>query len=334
MRFLQLIMTKRILLAIFAIVLVWNANAQTVPVCTELFISEYVEGSRNNKALEIYNPTSDTVDLSKYRVTRWQNGSASWTSQYSDKLSGKLAPKDVVVLVLDRRDTTQIGQDTPVVLSLRLKADLFLSKDYNTSFSMSFNGDDAMSLDKLNATTSKYDLVDIFGKIGERPTPGWSDKEPYTGTGIWYSVDKTLIRKPTVLTGLDTMLKGVYVAVNPKYYFNPTVEWNLNPRDMFDSLGVHECNCNLSSTKHIGNNASMTIFPNPANNQLFVNTSMDVQSINVIAANGQVVPMRWEVKENNQIQLISLDLSKLNEGIYTIELKSFGGQTLVRKFMK
>jgi len=67
-----------------------------------------------------------TVDLSKYRVTRWQNGSASWTSQYSDALSGKLAPKDVVVLVLDRRDTTQIGQDTPVVMPLRLKADLFI----------------------------------------------------------------------------------------------------------------------------------------------------------------------------------------------------------------
>jgi len=325
---------KRILLAIFAIVLVWNANAQTVPVCTELFISEYVEGSRNNKALEIYNPTSDTVDLSNYRVTRWQNGSASWTSQYSDKLSGKLAPKDVVVLVLDRRDTTQLGQDTPVVLSLRLKADLFLSKDYNTSFSMSFNGDDAMSLDKLNATTSKYDLIDIFGKIGERPIPGWSDKEPYTGTGIWYSVDKTLIRKPNILTGLDTMLKGVYVAVNPKYYFNPTIEWNLNPRDMFDSLGVHNCNCNLSSTKHIRDNVSMTIFPNPANNQLFVNTSMDVQSVSVIAANGQIIPVSWEVKENNQIQLISLDLSKLNEGIYTIELKSVSGQSLVRRFMK
>ena len=64
-------------------------------------------------------------------------------------------------------------------MPLRLKADLFLSKDYNTSFSMSFNGDDAMSLDKLNSATSKYDLVDIFGKIGERPVPGWSDKSPY-----------------------------------------------------------------------------------------------------------------------------------------------------------
>jgi hypothetical protein len=327
-------MTKRILLAIFAIATFVNAKAQTVPVCTELFISEYVEGSRNNKALEIYNPTTDTVDLSKYRVTRWQNGSASWTSQYSDKLSGKLAPKDVVILVLDRRDTTQIGQDTPVVLSLRLKADLFLSKDYNTSFAMSFNGDDALSLDKLNATTSKYDLVDIFGKIGERPVPGWSDKEPYTGTGIWYSVDKTLIRKPNVLTGLDTLLKGVYVAVNPKLYFNPTIEWNLNPRDMFDSLGVHNCNCNLSNTKHIENNVIARIFPNPASNQLFINTSMDVAQLEILNNNGQKMVADWTISNNNQIQMISVNLSQLSEGIYTVNLKSVTGQTISRRFIK
>lgn len=327
-------MTKRILLAIFAIATFVNAKAQTVPVCTELFISEYVEGSRNNKALEIYNPSTDTVDLSKYRVTRWQNGSASWTSQYSDKLSGKLAPKDVVILVLDRRDTTQIGQDTPVVLSLRLKADLFLSKDYNTSFAMSFNGDDALSLDKLNATTSKYDLVDIFGKIGERPVPGWSDKEPYTGTGIWYSVDKTLIRKPNVLTGLDTLLKGVYVAVNPKLYFNPTIEWNLNPRDMFDSLGVHNCNCNLSNTKHIENNVIARIFPNPASNQLFINTSMDVAHLEILSNNGQKMVADWTISNNNQIQMITVNLSQFSEGIYIVNLKSVNGQTISRRFIK
>ena len=330
----ECIMAKRFFFGLLALVTLVSAEAQNVPVCTELFISEYVEGSRNNKALEIYNPTTDTVDLSKYRITRWQNGSASWTSQYSDALSGKLSPKDVVVLVLDRRDTTQIGQDTPVVLRLRLKADLFLSKDYNTSFSMSFNGDDAMSLDKLNATTSKYDLVDIFGKIGERPTPGWSDKSPYTGTGLWYSIDKTLIRKPQVITGLDTILKGVYVAINPKLYFNPTLEWNVNPRDMFDSLGKHNCNCNLTSSRHIENNANVTIFPNPVNNQLFINSSMQLAVVEIVNSNGQVVSADWSIANLNQIQLISVNLTNLTEGIYTINLKSVTGQSISRRFVK
>ena len=86
-----------------AILCAFQVKAQ----CNELFISEYVEGSRNNKALEIYNPTNSAINLSNYRVTRWQNGSAAWTAQMSDVLSGSIQPKDVMDLVIDRRDTTQ-----------------------------------------------------------------------------------------------------------------------------------------------------------------------------------------------------------------------------------
>ena len=53
-------------------VLTLNATAQN---CSELFISEYVEGWSNNKALEIYNPTNAAIDLSNYAVIRMNNGS-------------------------------------------------------------------------------------------------------------------------------------------------------------------------------------------------------------------------------------------------------------------
>ena len=95
-------MIKKIVIFCFTACLASLVSAQ----CNELFISEYVEGSRNNKAIEIYNPTDKSVDLSQYRLTRWQNGSAAWTAQMSDALSGTLLPKDVVVVVLDR----QIGR--------------------------------------------------------------------------------------------------------------------------------------------------------------------------------------------------------------------------------
>ncbi|HIF15277.1 MAG TPA: lamin tail domain-containing protein [Bacteroidetes bacterium] len=39
--------------------------------CTDLFFSEYVEGTHNNKALEIFNPTNDSIDLSNYRIIRY-----------------------------------------------------------------------------------------------------------------------------------------------------------------------------------------------------------------------------------------------------------------------
>ena len=45
--------------------------------CSDLFISEYVEGYGNNKAIEIYNPTCYAIDLSEYMVFKYSNGSTS-----------------------------------------------------------------------------------------------------------------------------------------------------------------------------------------------------------------------------------------------------------------
>ena len=44
----------------------------------DLFFSEYIEGSSSNKAVEIYNPTGATVDLSIYAVKLAANG-GDWT---------------------------------------------------------------------------------------------------------------------------------------------------------------------------------------------------------------------------------------------------------------
>ena len=51
---------KNISSLIFATFLISGINAQN---CTDLFISEYVEGSHNNKAIELYNPTNENIDL-------------------------------------------------------------------------------------------------------------------------------------------------------------------------------------------------------------------------------------------------------------------------------
>jgi hypothetical protein len=228
------------------------AQAQTT--CNELFISEYVEGTGNNKALEIYNPGRTAVDLTKYRLTRWQNGTSTWQPNYSDTLSGTLGPNSVLVAVIDRRNPNGTGVDTPVASALQAKADIFLSKDYNRNFSMSFNGDDAMSLDKL--VGNQWVPVDIIGKIGERPINAWTDSFPYNhGIGLWLTANKTLIRKRTVIRG---------VTVNPTH-FNGKLEWNVFNVNMFDSLGTHHCDCDkfpasvLRSEEPIWN-----VFPNPA----------------------------------------------------------------------
>ncbi len=103
---------------------------------------------------------------------------------------------------------------------------------------------------------------------------------------------------------------------------------------MFDSLGMHNCNCNLSSTKYIENNANVRIFPNPATNQLFINTSLQLAVVEIMNSNGQVVSADWSIANMNQIQLITVNLTNLTEGIYTINLKSVTDQSISRRFVK
>ena len=52
---------KNISSLIVASILMCGLQAQN---CTDLFISEYIEGSYNNKAIELYNPTNEAIDLS------------------------------------------------------------------------------------------------------------------------------------------------------------------------------------------------------------------------------------------------------------------------------
>ena len=61
--------------ALWALAALPAANAAS----SELFFSEYIEGSSNNKALEIFNDTGAAVDLATggYNVQMFFNGSAS-----------------------------------------------------------------------------------------------------------------------------------------------------------------------------------------------------------------------------------------------------------------
>jgi predicted extracellular nuclease len=152
-------------LALVAIVTPSAARAQT-----ELFFSEYVEGSSNNKALEIYNPTSAAVDLGvgAYSVQMFFNGSA--VSTLTINLTGTVGAGDVFVLAQASATATILAQ-----------AD-------QTNGSGWFNGDDVVVLRK--GTT----VIDVIGQIGFDPGTEW-------GTGLVSTADNTLRRKSAVTTG-------------------------------------------------------------------------------------------------------------------------------------
>lgn len=93
---------KQNITLLFLLLFSVGVNAQ----CDELFISEYVESGWNNRALEIYNPTSEAVDLSQYLIHRFSNGTANVDGSYTLPLPEvSLEPYSTFVVVTDKRDT-------------------------------------------------------------------------------------------------------------------------------------------------------------------------------------------------------------------------------------
>ena len=71
-----------------------TSTAETIS--TDLLISEYVEGSSFNKALELYNSSEVALDLSDYTLELYANGATAATATLA--LAGTLASEDTYVL--------------------------------------------------------------------------------------------------------------------------------------------------------------------------------------------------------------------------------------------
>lgn len=128
---------------------------------SDLFISEYIEGSSNNKAIEIYNGTGQTVDLSKYSLVQYNNGNASFGTYRLD-LTG----------TIDHGSTYVIANNSASA-EINSKANLT-----TTSTVMGFNGNDSIGL--ISKTDNS--IIDLVG----------------TKSSADFAKDTTLIRKPHV----------------------------------------------------------------------------------------------------------------------------------------
>ncbi len=140
---------------------------------TDLLLSEYVEGSSNNKALEIFNGTGAAIDLALggYQLQVHFNGNPVPTLTLN--LVGVVAAGDVFVVA-----SSAAG---PAILAV---AD-------QTSGAGLWNGDDAIVLRKAGA------VVDSLGQAGVDPGAEW-------GTGVVSTADNTIRRKAAVCAG-DTI---------------------------------------------------------------------------------------------------------------------------------
>lgn len=139
-----------------------------------VIFSEYVEGSSFYKALEIYNASATTLDLSTCTLARYQNGAA--TPMGSLVLSGTLASRTTFVACHPMMPMTGPCDLLDLVIN--------------------HNGDDGYSL------TCGGMLMDTFGANTGDPGTEW------TGGGVG-TADITLRRKPSIVRG-DTNLGDVF----------------------------------------------------------------------------------------------------------------------------
>ena len=189
---------------LFVLVLLFSygaANAQDV------FISEYIEGSSNNKAIELYNGASEDVDLSSYIMLRANNGAETWVSD-TLRFTGTLTTGDVYVIANPSADQT--------ILDVA-----------DTTHSMTFyNGDDAIGLFKITGTDTT--LIDMFGELGEDPGSAWAVGSTSGGTG-----EHTLVRKAEFESGNPVPLASFGTE-------DFTSEWIVTAQNDFSNIGSHE----------------------------------------------------------------------------------------------
>lgn len=175
-----------------------------LPMFGQVFISEYIEGSGNNKCVEIYNGSGATIDLvaGGYGIAIYANGSPTPTASiaFSGPPIPGLAPGDVYVLC-----------------NPGANAGLLALSDQTTG-SLNFNGNDAVALFNSGGT------LDVIGQIGFDPGTEWNAACCPDGTN-----DGTMTRKPYLTSP----------AFNGASAFDPDSEWDCDPIDTFSDLGTH-----------------------------------------------------------------------------------------------
>lgn len=148
-----------------------NATTSAASTATELLFSEYIEGSSNNKALEIANLTGAAINLSVYSIKKQTNGAGAWSTGLS--LSGTLNSGSKYVIV-----------NSLIALACYNKTTANIS---TAAGELTFNGNDAVGLFKNGV------LIDIIGT--------------FNGGTANFAADVTLRRKSTVTAPSTTFNK-------------------------------------------------------------------------------------------------------------------------------
>ncbi|PMJ89343.1 ExeM/NucH family extracellular endonuclease [Vibrio sp. 10N.261.55.A7] len=133
------------------------------PALSEVVISQYIEGSSYNKALEIANTGNTTVSLDNFQLAKSSNGGGSWDTKLP--LTGRVIKAHDVLVLSHPSAGSEVQQKS----------------HENNATVINFNGDDPVAL--LNSDGTVHDMLGEMGDVdwGKDVTLVRSDLTPSTG---------------------------------------------------------------------------------------------------------------------------------------------------------
>ena len=180
---------------------------------TDLFLSEYAEGSSNNKYLEIYNGTGADVDLSGYSLSSCNNG-CNTTDEWDYPDNVTFASGTIIT-------------NGDVFVVYHGSADASIAAEGDQTFNYLSNGDDVFALTAAGATADTYTIIDIVGDMGGDPGSGWEVAGVTDATK-----DHTLVRKATVTSGNTDWSSSAGTTEDNS-------EWIVYAENTWDYIGSH-----------------------------------------------------------------------------------------------
>jgi len=304
-------MCKRFSIASIGILIAFGTQAQI----SDLIISEYVEGSGNNRAIELYNGTGAQIDLGIYKLERDLNGNGTFSYYY--KLVGTLANGKTFV----------IGNPNATV-------ELINKVNVTHQIITEFTGDDQIRLLKNGV---EIDRIGVSGGVifaqnctyvrnsdVVRPKPG--EQDPRTN-GEWVKYDNDFFND-----------LGIFFSPTQKFSYIYDDSGNRKERSCIvlksklqensSSSGVNEQKSeNVLPVIDVIGERTIKIYPNPTKGQLILRITgaeyNETHSYNLFGINGNLILSGQGVGSVD----IPIDMSSCINGIYILVVKSNGEQT-------